>query len=275
MRHPSAALAAALALPLSAAGPALAADAASFRNEAVRLEMVMDAAPAAGEPLRGALLVDLQPGWTTYWRDPGEAGLAPALSFADGSGAPLAARWSQPAPLRLPEGDLFVNAYEGRTAFAVTFVPSPRLPERVSVDLLIGVCREICVPVSARLEAPVEPEPPLADRRAVRAAFAALPVPAAPGTVAVLPSKGDGGALRVSAAPVGDAPGELFVSSAPGWRFGPARREDAPDAAGRTVFAVPVTARPAGAPENVLPERIDIVLASGDKAVAAFDLPTR
>ncbi|WAJ27187.1 protein-disulfide reductase DsbD domain-containing protein [Antarcticirhabdus aurantiaca] len=259
-----------------ASAPARANENAVFRNEAVRLEWVLDARNGAEGPLRGALLVDLEPGWTTYWRDPGEAGLAPILHFSSDAGAALAASWSQPAPRRIPEGALSVNAYEGRTAFAVTLPDAPAEGGHVAVDLLIGVCREICVPVSARLEASVEAEPSLADKRAVRAAFAGLPAPAAPGRIALLPpAEGEAGRLLRVAVGAEDGGADLFVSAAPGWRFGPPRREAEGDEAGRALFLVPITARPGGTSPEAMPDGVDIVLSSGDKAVTASSLSIR
>ena len=58
------------------------------------------------------LYIRLAPGWHTYWRNPGDAGVAPELTFAPVSGmteGPIT--W--PTPDRIAEGSLTTFSYRG------------------------------------------------------------------------------------------------------------------------------------------------------------------
>ena len=52
--------------------------------------------------LQGALEIDLKPGWKTYWRDPGDAGVPPTID-ATASSNVASAELSFPAPHRFDE----------------------------------------------------------------------------------------------------------------------------------------------------------------------------
>ncbi len=49
------------------------------------------------------LEIDLKPGWKTYWRDPGDAGVPPTLD-ASASSNIASAELSFPAPQRFDDG---------------------------------------------------------------------------------------------------------------------------------------------------------------------------
>jgi DsbC/DsbD-like thiol-disulfide interchange protein len=118
-------------------------------------------------PARGVLEIKLQPGWKTYWRDPGDGGIPPSLG-ADG----MAVELLFPAPERISESDMVFSGYHNGVSLPF-FLPEAL----VTVDKLtafIGVCSEICVPFQA--EFPLMRDQ--GDRALVDQAFAALPKPA-------------------------------------------------------------------------------------------------
>src|ERR1700736_867532 len=82
----------------AAAADAFASDWANNLKSAARL---IAGAPAGGG-LEGGGEVKLAPGAITYWRNPGDSGLPPTLSF-EGSSNLAQARVSYPAPRRLAE----------------------------------------------------------------------------------------------------------------------------------------------------------------------------
>jgi thiol:disulfide interchange protein DsbD len=130
---------------------------------------------AAGTPFKLGLRLRMAPGWHTYWRNPGDAGIAPELHFTlpDGASAgPIA--W--PAPQRQPEGPLMTYGYSGEVLLAVP-VTGPAGTVQLHATWL--VCKEICVPEEGdfRLDLPAgtpaaSPQAPL-----FAAAEAALPRP--------------------------------------------------------------------------------------------------
>ena len=92
-----------------------------------------------------ALRLTLTPGWKTYWRNPGAAGLAPVFDFSNSTGIAAAApRWPVP----------HVFYFNGMRSIgysdAVTIPLDITLqggPVHLAGEVEIGVCDEICVPV--------------------------------------------------------------------------------------------------------------------------------
>jgi DsbC/DsbD-like thiol-disulfide interchange protein len=53
--------------------------------------------------LRAGVEIKLDPGWKTYWRDPGDSGVPPTLDFTDSANVKsVTVLW--PAPARFPDG---------------------------------------------------------------------------------------------------------------------------------------------------------------------------
>ncbi len=236
-------------------------DVATAPGATLRLHML---APDGAGRVRAALEVDLQSGWKTYWTQPGPVGLAPTL---DGSASRALSGVTvlAPAPKWFREGDDQSAGYLAPMAFAIEADATASDP-LLRIDAMIGLCREICVPFAASLEA--RPVDGLSARAAVNAAFEALPTAeAAPaGWSAELTP--DRTSLRVTL-PRGEAADDaaLFLAGPTGWSFdAPTRREGTGDVA---VFDVPVL-RQAEAGE---PLRIDGVLTSGASARSFHALP--
>ncbi|MEH6719849.1 MAG: protein-disulfide reductase DsbD domain-containing protein [Aurantimonas endophytica] len=226
-------------------------------------------APAGADgSVRGALLLDLAPGWKTYWVDPGTSGIPPTIDFAATSGLGHA-ELHFPAPHRFGEGLARANGYNRSLAVAFELAPAAGAElGPVAASVMMGVCREICVPVQATLTTAE------ADAGAVQAAFAALPERGeAPAELASARLAGDMLTVAITrpeqggtSAPRDDA--DLFVAGPAGWYFdepdAPARQGD------RLVFQVPVLERPRG--EAGPPERVDVVFTDGAGALEAKGL---
>jgi DsbC/DsbD-like thiol-disulfide interchange protein/cytochrome c biogenesis protein CcdA len=102
-----------------------------------------------GQPFRIGLYIRLMPGWHTYWKNPGDAGVAPDLALtlpAGASAGPIA--W--PAPRRVAEGSLMTYAYTGDVLLPVSVTPAPdHAGTNIKAHAQWLVCREICVPEEA------------------------------------------------------------------------------------------------------------------------------
>jgi thiol:disulfide interchange protein DsbD len=146
---------AALAMLAAAASPAVAMQSApvhSARATATLLSDVDSVAP--GKPVRVALRLSMAPGWHTYWRNPGDAGIAPELTWTLPPGATAGAiEW--PAPARETEGPLVTFGYSGDLLLpvAITGATGP-LGVQLHAEWLI--CAKVCVPESGdfRLDLP-------------------------------------------------------------------------------------------------------------------------
>lgn len=95
-----------------------------------------------------ALQVALKPGWHTYWRFPGASGIAPEFNFDITSGVDVGAP-IYAAPHFFDDGVGGYFGYEGMAGFVF---PLKFNRNKAGLDFsgLIGVCREICVPLDLR-----------------------------------------------------------------------------------------------------------------------------
>ena len=141
---------------------ALAAGTSSVRTEQVRAELVAHAPEgvAAGKPLWLGLRIEHQPHWHTYWKNPGDSGLATTLTWALPPGF-AAGEIAWPTPRQLPVGPLMNFGYEGTLLLPVPItVPAgfqgTTLPVRLEAQWL--VCKDVCIPESGdfALELPVK-----------------------------------------------------------------------------------------------------------------------
>lgn len=102
-----------------------------------------------------ALHLQLAPDWKTYWRAPGDAGIPPQFNWA-GSENVASVRFFWPAPGVFHTNGLQTVGYHDELVlpFEVTAIdPSRPVRLRASVDL--GVCKDVCVPATLMLDAPL------------------------------------------------------------------------------------------------------------------------
>jgi thiol:disulfide interchange protein DsbD len=124
------------------------------RTEQLRAELLAHA-PAGvtpGKPLWLGLLLEHAPHWHTYWKNPGDSGLATRLQWTLPPGVDVG-EIDWPVPQRLPVGPLMNYGYEGRVLLPVRVqVPAgfdaPSLSVQLQADWL--VCKEVCLPQSGR-----------------------------------------------------------------------------------------------------------------------------
>ena len=91
----------------------------------------------------------LEPGWKTYWRNPGDSGLPPVFDWS-GSGnlAGLDLHW--PAPQAILSGDGLALGYHDRLVLPFTARPAdPAQPVDLAVSVDFRLCKDICVPAHA------------------------------------------------------------------------------------------------------------------------------
>lgn len=174
-------------LSLALAACLSAASAQTFRTPAdlVKASLLAEPTAVAGaQPFTLAVRLQVKRGWHVYWRNPGDSGLPPEVTWTLPAGfSPGAIRW--PAPGRLPIADLMNYGYEGEVTLLVPVTPPPSLdpadPVRIQAKLTYLVCETECVPGSAdlALTLPVgDSRPDPANAALFDRAKAALPAPA-------------------------------------------------------------------------------------------------
>lgn len=240
----------------------------------MRLRLVAARPAATAAPLDAAIEIELDPGWKTYWRTPGDAGIPPRLDFSASENAG-GATVDFPAPQRDDDGFTVSNVYRDRVVLPVRFADS-RPGEAVKLVLAahLGVCKEVCLPVnlSVALDLPADaPDDGAADE--IAAARAALPGNGRPGVFEVRSLKrvgGDDRAPQFEAVVATDAPESLlFVETPTDWY--PASPSATSAAAGEAVYRFSVDRKTATVP--LAGATIRLTLAAGDAAATrAFTL---
>ena len=128
--------------------------------------------------------VTLQPGWKTYWRAPGDAGIPPQFSW-DGSENIVSAQYHWPTPQVFDQlGMRSIGYYDSLVLPIELTQVDANVPIQMSGQITIGVCEDICVPVSVPFNASL----PTDGRRdgAITASLLNQPISAAEGQVSAV-----------------------------------------------------------------------------------------
>ncbi len=172
-------LALGLAGLLVALGPTSAAPPPQRPGATLRLLVagVVDGRPELG------LEIALEPGWKTYWRSPGDAGIPPVVDWSASRGV---SRFDLrfPAPVRFGDEGARSIGYTAPVILPIDLaLTDPARPATVDLDVQIGLCRDVCVPLSSRLTAELSAARPVdeAVRARLAEARAQLPTPAVKG----------------------------------------------------------------------------------------------
>ena len=171
----------------------------------VRAELLAHAPEgvAVGKPLWLGLLIEHQPHWHTYWKNPGDSGLPTTLQWTLPAGTQAGdIRW--PTPKKLPVGPLMNFGYEGRLLLpvpvSVTAAPAGDTL-KVKLDAEWLVCKDVCIPESGSFTLDVPVQAATAAHGALfAAAEAALPQPV-PGAEARARVEGDALVIDVAGLP--------------------------------------------------------------------------
>lgn len=141
-----------LALGLAVAGRLAAQD--RVINPHVVISLLPAALPAPpGQTLPVALHFVVEPGWHIYWKNPGEGGIVPRFTWSLPTGwAADTLAW--PVPERYEVAGIISHVHRGELAIATGLhVPATaRGSATVKVDLVYGICRDLCMPGKATLQ---------------------------------------------------------------------------------------------------------------------------
>ena len=117
-----------------------------------------------------ALHLHLEPGWKTYWRAPGDAGIPPTFDWS-ASRNMRAVSISWPTPEVHDQNGMRTIVYSNEVVIPLTIEPdSTGAPVHLDVEMDLGVCSDICVPHRLRLEGTLD----TAERKPTPAIAAAL-----------------------------------------------------------------------------------------------------
>lgn len=134
---------------IAALACSLAVHAAAAEEKPWRVSLVGDGFD--GSAWHTGVLIELEPGWKTYWRMPGEAGVPPEFTWK--TSAPARVEVRLPTPKRHADASGETVGYEGEALFPVTVTPETGAGElRLGLQLFFAVCKDICIPAHAEAE---------------------------------------------------------------------------------------------------------------------------
>ncbi|MGC0065690.1 protein-disulfide reductase DsbD domain-containing protein, partial [Enterobacter asburiae] len=89
--------------------------------------------------VKGLLTVELKPGWKTYWRSPGEGGVAPKISWPEG----VTDSWSWPVPSRFDISGMTTQGYHDKVAIPITL--DGVKGDTLDGTLTLSTCSNVCL----------------------------------------------------------------------------------------------------------------------------------
>lgn len=187
-----------------------------------KIQLLAGQAFDGSKPMLFAVRMVMPDGWHTYWRNPGDSGIAPRFDWSASENV-KAVELLWPVPQRFDaEGDItFGYAHEVVWPVLVQ-VDDPDKPVTVRLQMDYGVCLDICVPgsyeqgLTMAAGVSVRPEIISANRNVIAPFLARVPRSLEAGESLVI--KSDGKVLQVRLRGVATDP-DLIVEGPRGIRF--------------------------------------------------------
>jgi DsbC/DsbD-like thiol-disulfide interchange protein len=211
----------------------------------------------SGAVLLGGIAIQLQPGWKTYWRTPGDSGVPPRFDFSKSENVEaVTILW--PAPTKFDDGAGGHSlGYHDQVVLPLRIVAkNADKPVTLRAAVNYAVCEKLCIPVEADAELPFTSVASTEDS-ALFAALDTVPKPANIGdpnplTIRDVEREGKSTVLVDVAAPAGTGEINLFVEGpTPDWSLPvPKLLEHGPPGVKRFSFeldGVPPGTNPEGA----------------------------
>jgi DsbC/DsbD-like thiol-disulfide interchange protein len=162
----------------ASAVPASAADSSPWTQDSqAAIRLIAGTNQKGADTFRAGIEIQVAPGWHTYWRYPGDAGVPPRFDFS-GSQNLAAARVSYPAPRLIADEVSNSIGYERNVIFPVLVTPDRKdKPVKLHVVVDYAICEKLCVPAKGSAELTLTPGTSANDK-ALAEAEAQVPRPA-------------------------------------------------------------------------------------------------
>jgi DsbC/DsbD-like thiol-disulfide interchange protein len=103
-------------------------------------------------------IIEIEPerGWKTYWRNPGDAGLAPQIDLSQAQNLKLM-KVGYPTPeIGHDEGGRFFGYHQPVSLVLELEKQNPNLPATLSANVMVGLCKDICLPFQSAFTLPLD-----------------------------------------------------------------------------------------------------------------------
>ncbi len=222
----------------------------------------------SGPVLMGGIAFQLQPGWKTYWRTPGDSGVPPRFDFSKSENIEaVTVLW--PAPMKFDDGaGGYSLGYNNQVVLPLRIVAkNADKPVTLRADINYAVCEKLCIPVEASAELAITSVASTEDS-ALFAALDTVPKPANvgdPNPLTIRDVKRDGKSTVMVDVAVPDTRAvDLFVEGpTPDWALPvPRLLEHSPPGVKRFAFELE------GLPPGTNPDgaALKLTLVGGDRA---------
>ena len=212
------------------------------------------------------LQLTLAPGWKTYWRSPGEAGIPPLFNWSGSENVKsVRVHWPRPAAF-LTNGLQSIGYHDDVTLPLEVTAIDPAKPVVLRANVELGICRDICLPATVELSSTLT-APGAANTR-IKTALAARPSPASTAGLAAITCAIDpiADGLKITAVMVVPALGPVetvaFESGQPNIWVAAAITTRAGD----TLTSVTEMVAPAGTPFALDRSQVTLTVIAKDKA---------
>jgi DsbC/DsbD-like thiol-disulfide interchange protein len=220
----------------------------------------------SGPVLMGGIEIQLQQGWKTYWRYPGDSGVPPRFDFSKSenveSVTPLF-----PAPKTFPDGSGGTSfGYHKQLILPLRIIPkNPNEPVLLRANIDYAICEKLCLPIEAQAELRFSSSVSAQDSAIINA-LGKVPKPVSTSDAAPISLKGfkrDGKIVTVELA-TGNAAGlELFAEGpTPDWAL-PVPKRSAPGETGIVSFTFDLDGVPSGAQPEGAALKLTVVGSEG------------
>nr|WP_156773148.1 protein-disulfide reductase DsbD domain-containing protein [Vibrio scophthalmi] len=125
----------------------------------VKLRLMMTGqSDVRNNTVQAVLDVELADEWKTYWRSPGEAGIAPELDWSSSSNIE-SIDWHWPVPRYFEQLGIQTLGYKSHVAFPLTItLAHTDQPAQLSARLRLPSCTDICVITDYPIELAINPQ---------------------------------------------------------------------------------------------------------------------
>ncbi|MDO6962802.1 protein-disulfide reductase DsbD domain-containing protein [Rhizobium alvei] len=248
-------------LPLATAPsvPALAADSDWVVSDGGRMRIAALSQSNEGQ-VQALLDIEPAPGWKTYWRNPGDAGMPPEIDGAASKNLKIRSL-AFPVPEFAEDADGRFIGYHGPVRILIDFDQPASAPSTLDAKILIGLCKDICLPVQGEFRLPVTSRTET-EQESLTAAAALLPAaPAADFLVTATTPSADRTSVTFDIALPSEAKPEFALVPEPGLRF------SHKVAVQQTGTALQLTVPVKKWPKDGKPAELTLLVKSGERAI--------
>jgi len=229
-----------------------------------KARLVASLDPATNK-VSGILEVKLEPGWSTYWRYPGSSGIPPRLDFSSSQNF-VHTKTEFPAPKLITQEYGKYAGYKTRVSFPFEGEIVSGSTGKLNLDLLIGVCAEICIPAQAKMSIPISElmQTDLLSKQMISLAKRTIPIEKLPGDIIHDIKLKDDETMQITVLHKGtSSKPELFVEGPSNWYLQPAALISQTNE--NAVFMLDISRIPEGT--DPMSEKLRYTLVTGNKGI--------